>query len=561
MGLTKVSYAMINGAPFNVLDYGAKGDGVTDDTAAIQATIDAAINAGGGVVYFPATGLDYYKITSTLNIDYSSAFYLSNRFAKKIHLIGEGSASTCITPTSGDYVAISLKGSADPAVYFKMQGLRLSGTAPVSSGSTGLLTDKAAYVVLDDVIIETFNQGFRGTDTEQIGVYDTEIRYNNVGVVGNTGVQSSPNSWSFYNTLVAGNFKGGIYITNANAFNYNGGSIQYNGYIGGDSSQYGVQIVEAGNGYGTVGFTNMIFEGNGGLGDFVSGQVTYPATISFDNVSFLRTVAFSSATVTGASNNGSGAIRLTVNSTAPLVGKPKVAVWGVVGTTEANNALPWNFTIIDGTHIDLIGSTFTNAYISGGNVSVVGYGTNNILMDGSNADTTVAITNCTFKYGLYYLQSAARPTIALSNPYCKISDDGTNYFQSATEKLTYLQVQQIGDDDSYYAAFTPTVSVGSGTYTATTNCKVKKINKTVFFQMVIATSSYTATPTTLKATLPFTVGFSSVGAGINFSTGLSCVGLMAAGTSEMTITKYDGSFPVSANGEILIISGHYATAE
>lgn len=35
MGLTKVTYAMIEGSPINVLDFGAVGDGVTDDTAAI----------------------------------------------------------------------------------------------------------------------------------------------------------------------------------------------------------------------------------------------------------------------------------------------------------------------------------------------------------------------------------------------------------------------------------------------------------------------------------------------------------------------------------------------
>jgi len=53
MALTKVTYSMIEGAAFNVLDYGATGDGSTNDTAAILAAITAANTAGGGTVYFP----------------------------------------------------------------------------------------------------------------------------------------------------------------------------------------------------------------------------------------------------------------------------------------------------------------------------------------------------------------------------------------------------------------------------------------------------------------------------------------------------------------------------
>lgn len=66
MTLTKATYAMINGAPYNVLDYGAVADGSTDDYAAIQAAITAAQDAGGGTVYIPA---GTYKVTSSLTLD------------------------------------------------------------------------------------------------------------------------------------------------------------------------------------------------------------------------------------------------------------------------------------------------------------------------------------------------------------------------------------------------------------------------------------------------------------------------------------------------------------
>jgi hypothetical protein len=84
MSLTKVSFSMIDNVPISIRDYGAVGDGITDDTAAIQAAMTAA--TGGALYIAPAE--TYYKVTSAIN-------GVSN-----IAIFGSGTAGT-IRNTSG----------------------------------------------------------------------------------------------------------------------------------------------------------------------------------------------------------------------------------------------------------------------------------------------------------------------------------------------------------------------------------------------------------------------------------------------------------------------------
>lgn len=65
MALTKATNSMIVGAYVNVLDFGATGDGVTNDTVAVQNAINS-LAVTGGVVYFPS---GEYRIARNIGVN------------------------------------------------------------------------------------------------------------------------------------------------------------------------------------------------------------------------------------------------------------------------------------------------------------------------------------------------------------------------------------------------------------------------------------------------------------------------------------------------------------
>jgi hypothetical protein len=101
---------------YNVLDFGAKGDGTSDDTAAITAALSAA--SSGGEVYFPVG--TYITTTQTL--------------AAKVHLRGAGIEAT----------TIKLKNSTN-ADLFSAQTGSINLSAAFGAGSAGSLYNFGIY--------------------------------------------------------------------------------------------------------------------------------------------------------------------------------------------------------------------------------------------------------------------------------------------------------------------------------------------------------------------------------------------------------------------------------
>lgn len=97
----------------------------------------------------------------------------------------------------------------------------------------------------------------------------------------------------------------------------------------------------------------------------MQGQVI--ASLSKPGITLESLDTINSVAISNAADNGSGLIRLTVASTAGWTTGDYKTVADVGGTTEANG--DWTITVVNGTTIDLQGSTFSNSYTSGGYVA------------------------------------------------------------------------------------------------------------------------------------------------------------------------------------------------
>lgn len=107
----------------NVVDYGAKGDGANDDTAAIQAAIDVAASSGVSATVFLPKG---QFIVRTL------------RLAKGISLRGSGRDKTIIYAKSGDGSAALLTFPTGYADHVFVDDLTLWGGGANNPGQHGI---------------------------------------------------------------------------------------------------------------------------------------------------------------------------------------------------------------------------------------------------------------------------------------------------------------------------------------------------------------------------------------------------------------------------------------
>lgn len=164
----------------SVKDFGAVGNGVANDTAAIQ----AAINTNPGrTIYFP-TGK--YLITNTLNITQSNTF-LEGENAGNWYLLSSSSGSVIICNNAINAVHFSNATAPTDTLHgCGVRNLAISRTQNVASGAGLLLTDVSTFT-FENVLITEFYNCLR-----MVGA--TNCRFNNLSLYTGTCFTGAANS-------------------------------------------------------------------------------------------------------------------------------------------------------------------------------------------------------------------------------------------------------------------------------------------------------------------------------------------------------------------------------
>ena len=169
---------------FDITAYGAVCDGSTDDTAAIQAAVDAAAAAGGGTVLVPASSspcmVSKVQSLGAVYIKPANGFNYSG-----ISIVGEGESASTIQlvkgPHSGDLYVFYVKNVSGIA----FRDLTIDGNYDINDPPETNVADEQTHniffasvstIVVDHVTLSnSFGDGIKMTSTSDLVVRNSKI--------------------------------------------------------------------------------------------------------------------------------------------------------------------------------------------------------------------------------------------------------------------------------------------------------------------------------------------------------------------------------------------------
>jgi hypothetical protein len=238
---------------YHVKAFGGTGDGVTNDTAAANAAIAAALADQVGGVFFAAGTWAVTSITST----WASIRTMSIR--------GAGQRSTTFIKFDGSTTPIfDLNATGVLEIYSQFSGFRVTGTAKAHHG---IRMTQIARFSMRDIFIGGCDVGIESRGALVFSAYDMTIQGNNIGYRTRAFSAIHGNLVQFFGGQISGNTTFAVDIGEATAFNFYGTDMSNNGTVA-DLATGAVKIrstVDDEAGVATGNFQNCWFEINKGM--------------------------------------------------------------------------------------------------------------------------------------------------------------------------------------------------------------------------------------------------------------------------------------------------------
>lgn len=387
MSLTKVSFSMITGAPVNVKDFGAVGNGVIDDTDAIKAALAAADS-----VYFP---LGTYIVSSTIQIQ------------KAIQIDGEpgtaikaktGFTGINVTKDSAPYVLKAIFAIFVGSTINTLIGPRIGEeTLPISVSNIQLLgnnnaVDYCLYIERCPGARIFGVHTYSGVNGIFFGPYCWGLQCMNFRIFGASNI-----------ALNLGTASNGVLINNFEI--WGGADVTTSVGIQSNNDNYGVAII---GGYIEKGVTGIYIVGNAGP-HYISGidfEIFSQHAVRIDAPS---SQTYGPITIEASFLQSSGAMIYNANAYVILRGNifRAGAAWtGQHCISTTNNAI---FEVVENRYADVSGNVIAPNFT--GSTSLTSTQSTGSLWAFTNRRDTEPSGAYDSNYGIYNYSSVDEPEI------------------------------------------------------------------------------------------------------------------------------------------------------
>jgi polygalacturonase len=291
---------------YDVMEYGAKGDGIALDTAAVNAAIDAASKAGGGTVSFPA---GTYR-TVSIHLKSNITLYLDQGATIEAAADGAGVAYDApeANPTAGEYQDFGHTHFHNSLIWGENltniailgpgriwgNGLVREETRTSTSGNKSICLKLCRNVILRDFTIQHGGWfGILATGVDNLTIDDLKIDTNRDGMdidccrnvrVSNCTVNSPRDDGICLKSSYGLGFARptqNVSITNCMVSGFDEGSVLDGTYRGGGGTGRIKFGTESNGGFINVSISNCVFDSCCGLAlETVDGALLQDVSIS-----------------------------------------------------------------------------------------------------------------------------------------------------------------------------------------------------------------------------------------------------------------------------------------